>query len=255
MINSIKKILIEVGYKIVKEDDLFIFMRNSNEQKVDYYLVACIGSFTTCEEIRTRIEAIQNEFVTKQSKFEDASKNTTAILTMKIDNYELTEVQKRCIYEIEEEPYHLKQNVLYYTTNEEEFVKSLGGEGLVKKLYQIINNGKLFNQFKNNKENAHMYSIVAKLFIKLNCLKYTFGGDKKFTYLEGRIIKRLSDESEIGEGNAKSFYDCIGDIKDEQESITKYYDDAISVLGLDSDDIEKLIDERIVQLSKKVERK
>src|SRR5690606_2843725 len=80
------------------------------------------------------------------------------------------------VFDIEEDPYIFKKYVLTYTEEQKNLLLSLfkesGKDAVTPYLNNILYDTEKFSAFKNREktENALLYDIVSKIFIKLPCL-------------------------------------------------------------------------------------
>lgn len=118
------------------------------------------------------------------------NKNTTLLICYngKPDHPEM-------IWEIEEDPYHFKKNVLCYS---DEQLADL--ESMIASDFSIGNLNKLLydvDKFKNMKENSAEpgYTLLNHLFVKLPFLKYNVSNKVDFSDLSGIIIEELKKEN------------------------------------------------------------
>lgn len=94
-------------------------------------------------------------------------KNCNLLLLHKIQD-KLTETNRRTLLKIEEDPYHFRKYVLYYTESELNELKNLQGEE--KLLIYIENNAfdtKIFEQFKNKVEEYSGLALMYRILIKM----------------------------------------------------------------------------------------
>ena len=144
---------------IERQEGIEIFERKVGEAK--RFII--IYETTALKNVDDLNELINN-CVPQQLKQEPAfNKNTDLIVVYKLANLSDFKKLETDILAIEEDPYHFKKYVLYYIDGEENL--------LSKKTYEdlklIISDQSLFEEYKNSPLSPSLYSIAARIYIKL----------------------------------------------------------------------------------------
>ncbi len=137
------------------------------------------------------------------------SKNTDLIILFKLDHRADFQIIENKVFKIEENPYYFKKYFLYYS---EEELRLISGENY-KSLSSIILNDLKFAEYRDDPLQPSIYSISARIFIKLPFVKVPIKeGDLKpiNTYVnEALIEKNLSHlYAKINE------YKSVGELSD-----------------------------------------
>lgn len=91
------------------------------------------------------------------------SKNTDLIVLLKLNSLSQYKKLEDKIFSIEENPYHFKKYVLYYTEDELSFIKGKKYQDIK----ETLNNHADFINYKNNPLKPCIYNMVARIFIKI----------------------------------------------------------------------------------------
>ncbi|MDO7440339.1 ABC-three component system middle component 1 [Acinetobacter baumannii] len=126
-------------------------------------------------------------------------KNCTLILCQ-----EYSKIERSTIFQIEEDPYNFKKNVIIYSENELNSLKDyLSKDNNIRltneKINQIINsnNGADFLNFKYNQEKTdNYYSLIIKIILKLPFITY-IPQEQDLENLEDEIYNSLSEKQKI----------------------------------------------------------
>ncbi|CAI3100100.1 hypothetical protein MWMV2_MWMV2_01074 [Acinetobacter oleivorans] len=126
-------------------------------------------------------------------------KNCTLILCQ-----EYSKIERSTIFQIEEDPYNFKKNVIVYSENELNSLKDyLSKDNNIsltnEKINQIINsnNGSDFLNFKSNQEKTdNYYSLIIKIILKLPFITY-IPQEQDLENLEEEIYNSLSEKQKI----------------------------------------------------------
>ncbi|WP_202709467.1 ABC-three component system middle component 1 [Sporosalibacterium faouarense] len=164
----------------------------------------------------------------------DIEKNTSLMVCVEVDslkeNFKNNENTRKLIYDVEEDPYMFKKNVLLYTDKQvERFSNKFNKSNtLIKeKLYSIINNNDMFKEFKKNPYKSTSYSLVSSLFIKIPFLRY----ERETRKLDDIIQKIHNFIKDIGE-DKELLVDEI--VRKTQEEIKEMDDSEIlTMIGVD----------------------
>lgn len=95
------------------------------------------------------------------------NKNCNLLILHKIQD-EFRETSRRELLKIEEDPYHFRKYVLYYTETElDELRNLLGEQKLLPYIRENVVNTETFEKFKNKLEKYSGLSLMYRIFIKL----------------------------------------------------------------------------------------
>ena len=158
--------------------------------------------------------------LTEDSAF---NKNTDLIIILKLDNLSDFKKLESKIFAIEEDPYHFKKYVLYYIRGEELLLENK----TYADLENIISDQSLFDIYKDSPLTPSIYSLAARIFIKLPFLdlpkKQTeltplglqaqeLIAELGFTELDNKVVETIASDANID--------DLIKELlKDEMENI------------------------------------
>ena len=86
---------------------------------------------------------------------------------MRIKNLSEFKENEESIFSIEEDPYQYKKYVLYYSEIEESIIK----DTTYKDIVDVVSNKEHFKAYKHEPLQSSVYSLAAKIFIKLPFLE------------------------------------------------------------------------------------
>lgn len=144
-------------------DNIFFFKKENNDYQ-RYVIILETESLDTALSINNLI--IEN---TPKDLIESPSfnKNTDLIITLALPSLSEFKKNESKILEIEENAYHFKKYILYYSEGESEL---LNGKSF-KDLQNTLTDHNAFKGYKNNPLNPSLYSLAARIFIKLPFLE------------------------------------------------------------------------------------
>jgi hypothetical protein len=172
----IARIFEESNYKIsqVSTNKQYFFAASTDDKKVSYYVVLFIDMLKEKKDIIASINQYYNEIKMMGEDYDPRmDKNSSMLICLKRDHMEPDEEINKIIFQIEEDPYFFKKNVLTYTeTQVKEINKQLtiNNPNVLDHLYKILNENQKFEKFKSNPYKESVYHLVSKLFIKLSFL-------------------------------------------------------------------------------------
>lgn len=252
MLNIVNKILIECNYKLELETEKSLFMKNIEKMKKDYYFVANLGEYDDIANLKLKVDEAEKEYNDLPLLYADIPKNTTAIFLININEEKYLKKIYNFIYELEENAFGMRRNVLYFTNSELEAIKNSGEIMINKLIFDSIKNQEQFENFKRGLKGKALYSIVSKLFIKLNCLQYPFSTNKEFTYLESQIESRSEQTNTYLRNNHKDLKSELEKLNDKSNYITFYNCFKKSVEEEIEDDLETRVAKKIEFISKAI---
>lgn len=237
MINILKNIFEVNGYNVEDAFDninQFGFIAAIDDiNKRDYHFVLNINISNIQDN---SIEYIMDEIIKKYWDINilsnygvgnDYKKNTSLILLVKVnsicDEYELSNK----IYDIEESPYFFKRYVILYTEKQRELIKSIS----INKYLDILSSKSNFRNYKKNKkgeesfndnlnDNALVYDIISKLYIKIPFLVYNFNENEQLPILGQRINESIDNKQ-------KEIIDILMDIDSENNDYYKSFNEIL----------------------------
>lgn len=115
------------------------------------------------------------------------NKNCNLLILHQIQD-EFTETSRRELLKIEEDPYHFRKYVLYYTETElDELRNLLGEQKLLPYIRENVVNTEIFEQFKKNSKEYSGLSLMYRIFIKLPFLNMKSNDSNELENL-GKVI-------------------------------------------------------------------
>lgn len=149
--------------EIQSKENITFFKKENN----DYQRYVIIFEATSLENAPTInnliIENTPKDFINSPS----FNKNTDLIITLSLPSLSDFKINESKILEIEENVYQFKKYILYYSEGESEL---LNGKKF-KDLQNILSNHNAFKEYKNSPLNPSLYSLAARIFIKLPFLE------------------------------------------------------------------------------------
>ncbi|RBP04491.1 ABC-three component system middle component 1 [Rossellomorea aquimaris] len=157
----------------------FSFFTRTNNNKFDFYLVAKF------KEGEVALEGLQDQLdqcfdsILMEISVSGIDKNLSLLLLLETESLYYSKERTKYIYSLEEDPYDFKKYVLTYTKNQLETLENKLNETrevpVIEVLNYLLQEKKLFTSFKKKQEDrspvegqeANLYDLVSKLFIKL----------------------------------------------------------------------------------------
>lgn len=165
MINIISKIFKERNHEEIESSDFKIF---SLKEKHNYWVVISRNNLTKIKEEQTIIFLKAKEVI-NQPQFD---KNANLLVLYNISNTE--DANKDAILQTEEDPFHFKKSVIYYTTEElNKLSELIGTSDITSAIETLILKEEVFTKHKSafdaNEYQSLLYRIVHKIpFIQIN---------------------------------------------------------------------------------------
>lgn len=165
MINIINKIFEEKNHSLIEIEGFKIF---SLKEKYNYWVILEENNLSTILERQIEIFNLVKKKV-NQPQFD---KNVNLLLLFKIDN--LQTIDRGLLLQIEEDAFHFKKGVIYYTEEElSRLSKIIGSTNPLDSIESLLLKEDVFEQhkvnFDNNEYQSLLYRIAHKIpFIKIN---------------------------------------------------------------------------------------
>lgn len=169
MIDLIKNIFTDYGYRNTELGFPNLTLYEGSSEREEYWLVAKIDSETDV------VQEQQNFFDKCASHIDNPAleKNTSLLIVWETSGYLPLESLKKKIMQIEEDAYFFKKYVLHYAPQQKEALQhALGEENSLKEfLSEKIIDQEIFKRYKNEKiENSHTMtweSLIYRMAIKI----------------------------------------------------------------------------------------
>ncbi|MGA4854250.1 ABC-three component system middle component 1 [Acinetobacter haemolyticus] len=149
--------------EIETKDNITFFKKENN----DYQRYVIIFNTTSLENASTInnliIENTPEDFINSPS----FNKNTDLIITLALPTLSDFKINESKILEIEENVYQFKKYILYYSEGESELLNDKN----FKDLQNTLSNHNAFKEYKNSPLSPSLYSLAARIFIKLPFLE------------------------------------------------------------------------------------
>lgn len=172
----IKRILIENGFSIdencLKDESAYQADRLDGHG-FDFLTVSFMSQDQISEGVLTEnILRFHSVVVEEKGAIVGMDKNLSLLIMLKVESLDYSHTIQSLIFDIEEDPYTFKKYILTYTSEQEFLLTSLfkkSDQDVTSFLYEILYDTEKFSAFKNQikNENALIYDLVSKLFIKL----------------------------------------------------------------------------------------
>ncbi len=193
MKNIINKIFEEFEYKRVpleyQNDDI----RAYEIEKKAYFIVAYFDKKDLLEYFKSeKTNTIFTLFDALKNKREDANRNTSLLIFVKMDNLKNDCIElKNQIFKIEEDEYYFKK---YIVTYDENSFKKIGKEKSISEFLNIqFSNEVNFNKFKKDNFCCSEYFFITQLFVKLPFLVFK-QSDNQYQGISEKIEKKLDKD-------------------------------------------------------------
>ncbi|WP_040205917.1 ABC-three component system middle component 1 [Neobacillus jeddahensis] len=176
MKSFMKRILLENGFSIdencLKDERAFQADRLDGNG-FDFLTVSFMNQDQMSEDTLTEnIQRFRSAVSEENGAIVGMDKNLSLLIMLKVDSLDHPPAIQSLIFDIEEDPYTFKKYILTYTGEQESLLTSLfkeSGQDVTSFLYKILYDTEKFSTFKNREtnENALVYDLVSKMFIKL----------------------------------------------------------------------------------------
>ena len=165
MIEIISKLFEERSYEEKYSSDIKIF---SLREKYNYWVVVSLDILNQIRDEQIGLFIRAKEII-NQPQFD---KNANLLILNKVEN--LKEVNKDYILQVEEDPFHFKKCIIYYTNEEQVKLKeAIGNSPITEFIESMILRDDVFTAHKHffdtNEFQSLLYRIAHKMpFIKIN---------------------------------------------------------------------------------------
>lgn len=211
MINIIRNIFVDKKYSVNNAfEDInqqgFIASMNKVNKREYYFVINIDVNKIKNNDIDNIIDEIIErywniEILKKYDVSSDFKKNTSLLILIQVDKLGDEYDINNKIYDIEESTYFFKRYTLIYTLHQVELL----GEISTNSYEDILCDKKLFEKYKESKndednlnnsfsDEALIYDIIAKVFIKLPFLIYPFTKNQQLLILKEQIEKQLNEK-------------------------------------------------------------
>lgn len=261
MINILKNIFLNNGYDVqdaFSEINQIGFIGSiSRLNKRDYYFVIdvdinTVKDYSIDKIIDKIVENYWNINLLKRYNVEsDYKKNTSLIISVKVDSVFDEYKLSNKIYDIEESPYFFKRYIILYTEQQKELIQNIKSSQYIS----ILSDKEKFRAYKKNKKGEDnvndrfendvlIYDIISKLYIKIPFLVYNFDEDERLPILADRINKALdSNQKKIRDNlididiESDNYYELFNDILDNptEEEIEEKYNDILTEIASENE--------------------
>ncbi|MGM0913081.1 MAG: ABC-three component system middle component 1 [Pseudomonadota bacterium] len=183
------------GFTKVHEKQTTGFYVRENGTAIRFAILHNLENLMTPGDLNAAINQSAPEEFTTDPSFK---KNCDLICTHHLDKLAEFKKHEEQIFEIEEDPHFYKKYVLYYSDTEVEAIKNLDFE----KLKELLQDKSQFNIYKDDPTAATMYSVAAKIFIKLPFLQLPINKAEL-------VPLRLQIEEAVAESELTKIYNTI----------------------------------------------
>ena len=261
MINILKTIFSTNGYYVQDafgeiNQTGFIASINS-EKKRDYYFIIDVNISTVKDySIDKIIDKIVGNYwnislLKKYNVESDYKKNTSLIISVKVDSVFDEYKLSNKIYDIEVSPYFFKRYVILYTEQQKKLIQDID----VSQYLNILSDKERFRDYKRNKKGEDnlnnklknevlIYDIIAKFYIKIPFLVYNFDGGDRLPILAERLNKVLDDKQKKIRDNlididleSNNYYELFNNILENptEEEIEKKYNEILTEISIENE--------------------
>ncbi|QNM95110.1 ABC-three component system middle component 1 [Chitinimonas koreensis] len=165
--NIIHAALEENHFSLIDKGELTQYYIRENGESVRFSILHQMEKLPSPEELNIEITQNAPKSFLNNSAFR---KNCDLICIVKLKSLSDFKTIEDAIFSIEEDPYHYKKYVLYYSASEEEITNNLSYTDIIK----TISDKQKFDEYKSDPLAPSIYSIAAKIFIKLPFLQLPF---------------------------------------------------------------------------------
>lgn len=198
-----QRVLLENGFSIdencLKDEKAFQADRLDGNG-FDFLTVSFMSQDQMSEDILAEnIERFHSEVSEEKGAIVGMDKNLSLLIMLKVDSLDHPPSIQSLIFDIEEDPYTFKKYILTYTSEQESLLTSLFKESdqddATSFLYNILYDTEKFLTFKSREtnENALVYDLVSKMFIKLPYLSIK-NQHKEMDLLLDDILGEIDEE-------------------------------------------------------------
>jgi len=160
----IKEALIFHNFIEIEHKENIYFFKKENNDYQRYVIVLETTHLNNALSINNLIlENTPKDLINSPS----FNKNTDLIITLTLPSLSDFKSNELKILEVEENAYHFKKYILYYSEGESEL---LNGKNF-QDLQNVLSDHNAFKEYKNNPLNPSLYSLAARIFIKIPFLE------------------------------------------------------------------------------------
>jgi len=152
------------GFEFVESVSGYDFYRKSILEDKRFLVVHETETLLSAVDYNLQIDKYVPEELKRDPAFE---KNSDLVILFKLSNLSDFNSYDRSIFSIEEDPYHFKKYVLYYSEEELGYIK----DKMLSDLNNVILNRELFKAYKKDPNFPSEYSLAVRIFIKVPFLK------------------------------------------------------------------------------------
>lgn len=189
MIELVGKIFEEAGLREKENTDLKIY---SHDGQKNFWVIVQYDAY----DIEKIIEDQIGIFIAAKEVIQDAAfdKNANLLILNKVES--LSNLNVDILLRIEENPYHLKKNILYYTDQEKtNLINKIEDSQVLSTIESLILDEKTFESHKQNFDKNNFESLVYRIAIKIPFLKVNAKQTNNLKSLEEMNNKSLSNSS------------------------------------------------------------
>lgn len=199
MIDLITKIFLEAGLKEIENSDFKIF--GYKDHKNYWTIIESDGG-----EIAKIPDQQAEIFIDSKKIIQDPffDKNANLLILIEVDSLE--NVNADLMLKIEENPYHFKKNILYYTNDEKtNLIQAIGDSEALTKIESMILDEKIFEVHKQQFDQNNFESLIYRLSIKIPFIKINAKQTNNLKSLE-EINNRLLQNNQLNELLIRDFF-------------------------------------------------
>jgi len=175
------------GFYFVSSKNGYDFYKKIDGDDRRFLVLHETTNLKSADSYNFEIEEMTPEELKRDPAFQ---KNTDLVVLLGIDSLGELFLHEKSIFSVEENPYYYKKYVLYFSPEEREFIGDLN----FSDLSEIILNREKFKGYKSEPSKPSIYSIVARLFIKLPFLKVPVD-EKELKDVNKILSSELSDNN------------------------------------------------------------
>lgn len=190
MINLISRIFEEAGLEEKANTDFKIY---ALKEQQNYWVIVQYDDLDKIigEQIELFVKAKE---VIQEPTFD---KNANLLVINKVDS--IPNINPESLLRIEENPYHFKKNILYYTEEELKNLSDAIGDSMVlSSIESLILTDKIFEQHKMNFDANSFESLVYRIAIKIPFIKIKITQTNNLKSLED-INKKSVDNNQLND--------------------------------------------------------
>ncbi|WP_292954586.1 MULTISPECIES: ABC-three component system middle component 1 [unclassified Neptuniibacter] len=173
------------GFNLVSDSEPTSYYIHEDGESIRFAILHHMDDLPTPEELNSIATENAPSLFIEHPAFK---KNSDLICILKFETLSGFKGLEDQIFSIEENPYHYKKHVLYYSESEEEVIKN----SCYTDIIQAVQNKQLFDEYKDDPLAPSIYSIAAKIFIKLPFIKLPFNR-QDLVPLSNRIQEAISE--------------------------------------------------------------